>query len=811
MLRYYLLIWQRHVKDTRPGQTPQQRWRASFNVYGAPTSPDVQDTSLKTLVQRCTRWTSRLSAYIPRCLRHRPWGKERTIAVLVALFMPLLLTVLSLVQDYVIIRDLGRAGLSHLLAAKRGLSELSQLERTLGIASDRSAGMTISPYTLLVQRQAGTSYETQVSIQPSSTLQRAGIKPMRYKAALGTNMTVPLEMRSTAPAASGATATDSNMATRPNSLVPSPQALHDAQIQFQAAQQDFQALQTRLGHLGRMVSLASGLPPVGAALSTTRTLANIGYDGATLGALYAGAAVPLLTKLHGKSLTGNEPLLGQRDLAAVEETIARSQPTLDALQAELERVDVSILPLSDALKAELSSVKAELPKLRSDLSQAGTWLNAVAWLLGTDQARNFLLETLDRTELRASGGFTGDFAILHIRDGKIAPLSLVPVARTDYSGKAWDDGWDLGRRPPAAYSWWPIAHWGLRDANLAADYPTTAQLTMTAYQGECGAACQAAGLPASVDGVIQVTPAVIEQLLQVTGPMRIPDYDVTVTPTNLEYEIHYFSLQRWDGSYPPGPNNGQLTDRKDFFYELGHLLEQRVRNLPQRAFVSIARMMLADIRAKDIQIYVTNPSVESSLAKLGMAGTLATLARQDSFFVVQTNVTGAKANPCVQVMQTDNVTLDDKGGATHHLTVSMYHIGGAGTQGNCDPWHAEFPTYHAYMRIYAPAAAQLRSADGFDQNQPMCPANCSADPYPGGELVCPPGGYNPGTHMPTIGPMGDEAGVLDKVGGPTQTTSDVPGMTLWGGFVVIPPDCTAHLTLTWYVPGVVHWPRSPTA
>jgi hypothetical protein len=51
--------------------------------------------------------------------------------------------------------------------------------------------------------------------------------------------------------------------------------------------------------------------------------------------------------------------------------------------------------------------------------------------------------------------------------------------------------------------------------------------------------------------------------------------------------------------------------------------------------------------------------------------------------------------------------------------------------------------------------------------------------------------------------MGDEAGMLDKVGGPTQTTSDVPGMALWGGFVVIPPFCTANLTLTWYVPGVV--------
>jgi hypothetical protein len=230
-----------------------------------------------------------------------------------------------------------------------------------------------------------------------------------------------------------------------------------------------------------------------------------------------------------------------------------------------------------------------------------------------------------------------------------------------------------------------------------------------------------------------------------------------------------------------------------------------VRSLPQSALISIARVMLQDVRAKDIQIYVTNPDAEGLLAKLGMAGTLATRAGQDSVFVVQTNVTGAKSNPCVQVTQTDSVTLDDQGGATHHLTISVHHIGGAGTEGNCDPWYGELSTYHAYLQIYVPDSAQLQSADGFDQNQPMCPANCSADPYPGGELVCPPGGYNPGPYMSSIiGPNGDAAGVLDKLGGPTQTTSDVPGMTLWGGFVVIPPDCTANLTLAWYVPGVVH-------
>jgi hypothetical protein len=212
----------------------------------------------------------------------------------------------------------------------------------------------------------------------------------------------------------------------------------------------------------------------------------------------------------------------------------------------------------------------------------------------------------------------------------------------------------------------------------------------------------------------------------------------------------------------------------------------------------VVRQMFEDIQAKNIQIYVANSTVENLLLKEHAAGAVETTAGEDGFMVVQVNVSAAKATPCVTVTQKDNVSLDDKGGATHHLTVSMYHVIGA-----CDPYPGEFTTYHAYMRIYAPAQAKLLSADGFDQNQPLCAVKCSPNPYPDGELVCQPGGYNPGVHTNNILPLGAEAGVLDKLAGPTQTTSDVPGRAMWGGFVVMPPYCTANLTLSWYVPNIV--------
>jgi hypothetical protein len=48
--------------------------------------------------------------------------------------------------------------------------------------------------------------------------------------------------------------------------------------------------------------------------------------------------------------------------------------------------------------------------------------------------------------------------------------------------------------------------------------------------------------------------------------------------------------------------------------------------------------------------------------------------------------------------------------------------------------------------------------------------------------------------------------VLDTVGGPTGTTSDLPGTVMRSGYVIVPSACTARVTLGWYVPNVARLP-----
>src|SRR5262249_20356006 len=119
--------------------------------------------------------------------------------------------------------------------------------------------------------------------------------------------------------------------------------------------------------------------------------------------------------------------------------------------------------------------------------------------------------------------------------------------------------------------------------------------------------------------------------------------------------------------------------------------------------------------------------------------------------------------------------------------------------------------------------ARLLGGDGFDTNTPLCwapPASqpnaappdmfadlpaCDANPYPGGELTCASGRYGPGARPPSVFDSdGHTLWALDALGAPPDQQSDLPGRAMWGGYVTIPPGCTATLTLTYDVPSVVH-------
>jgi hypothetical protein len=153
----------------------------------------------------------------------------------------------------------------------------------------------------------------------------------------------------------------------------------------------------------------------------------------------------------------------------------------------------------------------------------------------------------------------------------------------------------------------------------------------------------------------------------------------------------------------------------------------------------------------------------------------------------------------------DTVTLDANGGATHVLQLRLVY-------NQIGPVYG-YDTYRDYVRIYVPPNSQFLWGDGFDTGIPLCGGSyqqCQpTGVYPQGELLCPTGQYQPGAAAPSnTDPDGGHWHPLDTLGPPTNLVSDEPGRAMFGGWVIVPKNCTMTVTVSWYVPSLGTTPYS---
>jgi len=584
-----------------------------------------------------------------------------------------------------------------------------------------------------------------------------------------------------------------------------PQKLLQARSDLSKAQSDFLQLQQLINRADIHSAIDQFAPQYSGELGMVQRLVQVGIDVSRLGDEAIGVALLGANIVHGSPLASGstKPLITAADIANVEGVLVHGQYYLDDIRAQMSQISVNRLPISAAQQKQFTSLMALLPRVQSLIEQGQGLVGIVSWLLGVGQPRHYLVQTMDNAELRPGGGFTGIYGLLTIHDGRMAPFSLQDVTLLDYAS----NGTEVNRQAPPAYrSWMNFGNFGLRDSNISADYPTSARLNLQIFQEEGGG---------PVDGDIALTPKVISHILNVIGPIKVPQYNEIITAQNLEDKLHYYQ-QDFGAIAREKQISGNYSHagRKAFTSTLGKLLLDRVKHLSVKQLMAIMQGAVKDIQSRDLEIYFTNPLVEGWLVHNGYSGAMNTFSSHDGFMVVQANISISKASQYVHTTYQDNIVLDAQGGATHNLAITLDYRQTGPVYG--------YDTYADYIRVYAPAGAQLLGGDGFDSGHALCipkqpstsqggtgglpaskpPPGTGCAQYnagfPDSSRYCPGGNYSLGLgYVPGKGIMNWP---VDGVGGPTQLSSDLPGRAMWGGLTVTPKNCISTITLQWYVP-----------
>lgn len=494
---------------------------------------------------------------------------------------------------------------------------------------------------------------------------------------------------------------------------------------------DLTTLQARLltldGDLNRMQSALPGpVAQLGAAASVTHTL-RMATDLVGAGRNAIDAALILVPHLKAffsdinantsastggltpNDLTMDEVTRAQQDIALASTLVQQALSERQYIhQSDLNAIGLgSVVPL-------VQKLDRLAPQLPTALRYANTVMSSLPGLLGITRPAHYLFFDMDSDELRPSGGFLGNYAVITVKQGRlVGGIHLKDVTTLDCPAGR---GQCPYQQIPAYYAWMDIAPsaFGMRDANLSPDYPTSAKLVMAQYQRESGR---------TVDGVIMITPAIIKEVLALTGPIAVPGFSPAVNATNLQDVIHYYHIISGTTNADPGTTG--TTSRKVIDTLLGSALLRRVASLSAHQQNVIVRALLQGLVTKDVQVYLVDPAMESLLSALHRDSAIPMPTGTDGLMASDANVGASYYNADMQESVADTITFDRQGNALHnatftyrfpvvnHLYTDVYANG---------PYPVNW--YTDVVRVIVPAGATL-----LDQQVVQC-ANCFSDAAP---------------------------------------------------------------------------------
>jgi len=363
---------------------------------------------------------------------------------------------------------------------------------------------------------------------------------------------------------------------------------------------------------------------------------------------------------------------------SAEKNITDAKKELDAAQQNMDKISVNDLPKDKQDKFLL--LKQKLPEIRSALDLFLNNSHIFVELLGGNGPRKYLFLFQNNSEMRATGGFVGSYGLLDIANGHIKKFFIDGIFNPDGQLKE-------KIVPPQ-----PIqkisAAWSMHDSNWFPDFPTSAKKAIYFYEKTGGP---------TADGVITFTPTIMQELLEITGPIDMPEYDVTLDSKNF-IELTQYKVEV---DYDKEDNQP-----KKILADLAPIVLEKL--LASKNIDTISKtinVFLSGLREKHILLYSQGKDLENIISKQGWSGEILP-ASKDYLSVINTNVNGFKTDAVVQEDIRHNAEIQQDGSVIDTVTITRKHTGGDSKYDWLNKVNAD------YMRVYVPRGSKLLEVSG---------------------------------------------------------------------------------------------------
>ncbi len=456
------------------------------------------------------------------------------------------------------------------------------------------------------------------------------------------------------------------------------QNFESSSVQFFQAYADFSVASSQLESMGGTLLDATRFVPFASKISSGKNAIEAGKHFAAAGQSLNGVAM-IAAELKSPIDPANQASVSLLDtFELAEKNITDAKAELDTAQQNVDKVSIDDLPQDK--QNQFLSLKQKLPEIRSALDLFLSNSHIFVDLLGGNGPRKYLFLFQNNSEMRATGGFIGSYGLLDIMNGHVQKFFIDGIFNPD--GQLKDK--IVPPEPIQKIS----AAWSLHDSNWFPDFPTSAQKAIQFYEKTGGP---------TADGVISFTPTLMQKLLEITGPIDMPEYGVTLDAKNFIEMTQY----KVEVDYDKEDNQP-----KKILADLAPLVLDKLLSSKDLASVSkTVTAFMSGLQEKHILLYSQDSELEKIISQQGWSGEVLQTPK-DYLSVINTNINGFKTDAVIDESINHQSDVQPDGSIINTMTVTRKHTGGNTQYDWLNKVNAD------YMRVYVPQGAKLLSVSG---------------------------------------------------------------------------------------------------
>ncbi|HNS64914.1 MAG TPA: DUF4012 domain-containing protein [Candidatus Woesebacteria bacterium] len=379
-----------------------------------------------------------------------------------------------------------------------------------------------------------------------------------------------------------------------------------------------------------------------------------------------------------------EHILGQQptSIAGVLQDFLRLTQTSYTNLAQLQ----SLLSTSSESEEDNKDWYSNLKEVVSQRKTSAGYIQSLSPLLPTilgieDKTRTYAILFLNSSELRPTGGFVQAVALVTVEDGQITATQTL-------------SSYEIDRRiggviepPQDIQDILKEKSWYFRDSNWDPHHPESAKRASWFIEKAMGV---------RVDGVISLPTTAFAELLEVTGPLTLPQYNESLTSKNIQERLNFHA-------------EVELTDQlKNYPSAVLDAFFQHILQKSSEEFSAVLAALPTLLTSGEIQFSLISKEEQELLQPLRWSGSLVIPVCPsqfsqvpcvvDSVYQVETNVGVNRVNASIKRSVEDKIEFSPN--LIKHQRFTKLTNSATSTA-----WPSG--QYSTYVRWYLPLKSQL--------------------------------------------------------------------------------------------------------